>query len=351
MLNDGSNFQTDASNETVRKQLIDRIGNLFRRQLACPLLDMEKTYEEYEVWRANEGAQATLDDNVVVSGYERASANLNLRLPFEEKLISAQGEPELLDAYRGYLIFEKENGDPARVNILYERAVAELSLEGPLWLEYIDYMENKIKIESVLEPLYERATRNVPWCSVIWQKWLRALEKWAKPLSEVQALLERALMAGFVSGEEYRSLWLTYLEYLRRRIDLFPDEKEKLLEIIRETFSRACEYLAKAFGLDGDPGCVILQYWARTEAIHANNMEQARTLWADILSQGHSAAAASWLEYISLERHVYFFFPMFPYQNVLKHCFTFMDFTFHNNSHFSDVTGTRNIFVSCTKKR
>ncbi|XP_046418418.1 squamous cell carcinoma antigen recognized by T-cells 3-like [Neodiprion fabricii] len=292
----------DASNESERKEQINRVGSLFRRQLTCPLLDMEKTYEEYEVWRAGDGAQATLDDNVVLTGYERAFAKLNLRLPFEEKLISAQGEPELLDAFKAYLRFEKQHGDPARVNILYERAIAELSLEGSLWLEYITYMENNIKIQSILEPLYERATRNVPWYVVIWQKWLRAYERWDKPLTEVQALLEKGLMAGFTSAEEYRSMWLTYLEYLRRRIDLFPDDKKKLLEIIRETFNRACEYLAKAFGLEGDPGCVVLQYWARTEAIHANDMEKARTLWADILSQGHSTAAASWLEYIGLER-------------------------------------------------
>ncbi|XP_012257454.2 squamous cell carcinoma antigen recognized by T-cells 3 [Athalia rosae] len=292
----------DASNESARKQQIDRVGALFRRQLACPLLDMEKAYEEYETWRMGDGAQATLDDNIVLTGYDRAFAKLNLRLPFEEKLISAQNEPEILDAYRAYVLFEKQNGDPARVNILYERAVAELSLEGPLWLEYVTYMENNVKIESVLDSLYYRATRNVSWCSAIWQKWLRAYERWDKPLPDVQALLEKALIAGFSSAQEYRSMWLTYLEYLRRRLDLYPDDKEKLLEILRETFNRACEYLANAFGLDGDQGCVVLQYWARTEAIHANDMEKTRSIWADILSLGHSAAAASWLEYISLER-------------------------------------------------
>ena len=92
------------------------------------------------------------------------------------------------------------------------------------------------------------------------------------------------------------------MEYLRRKIDRYSTDEGKQLEILRNTFNRACEHLAKSFGLEGDPNCIILQYWARTEAIHANNMEKTRSLWADILSQGHSGTASYWLEYISLER-------------------------------------------------
>ncbi|XP_043684557.1 squamous cell carcinoma antigen recognized by T-cells 3-like [Vespula pensylvanica] len=292
----------DPSNIAERKEQLERIGNLFRRQLACPLLDMEKTHEEYEVWRTGDGVQATVDDNIVVGGYERAFAKLNLRLPYEEKIVSAQNESELFDAFKAYLLYEKQNGDPGRVTVLYERAIADLSLEVPLWLDYLNYLENNIKIESILSEIYERASRNIPWCSTIWQKWIRAYEKWERPVLEVQVLLENALTIGFPTAEDYRDLWMKYLEYLRRKIDKNVDEEDKQIDILRNTFNRACEHLAKIFGLDGDPNCVILQYWARTEAITANNMEKARSLWADIFSQGHSATASYWLEYISLER-------------------------------------------------
>ncbi|XP_076243028.1 spliceosome associated factor 3, U4/U6 recycling protein isoform X2 [Calliopsis andreniformis] len=255
----------DPSNKTERKEQLECIGNLFKRQLACPLLDMEKTYEEYESWRSTDGTEAVIDNKIVNRGYERASEQLSARLPFEEKIVSSQTESELLDAYKAYLLYEKQNGDP--------------------------------------EQVYARASRNVPWCATIWQKWIRSYEKWEKPILEVQALLENALTAGFSTADDYRNLWLTYLEYLRRKVDPYSkEEEEKQLEILRNTFNRACEHLAKSFGLDGDPNCTILQYWARSEAIHGNNMEKARSLWADILSQGHSVTASYWLEYISLER-------------------------------------------------
>ncbi|XP_017875823.1 squamous cell carcinoma antigen recognized by T-cells 3-like isoform X2 [Ceratina calcarata] len=293
----------DRANQAERKEQLERIGNLFKRQLACPLLDMDKTYEEYEAWRRGDGKEAAMDDKIVASNYERAFANFNARLPFEEKIVTSHSDFESLDAYKVYLAYEKQHGDPGRVTVLYERAVADITLETWIWLDYLTYLEENIKIESILDQVYQRASRNVSWCPKVWQKWMRSYEKWGKPVLEIQSILENALTAGFETAGDYRDLWVTYLEYLRRRIDRSSSkEEEKQVEVLRNTFNRACEYLAKSFGLEGDPNCVILQYWARTEAIHANDMEKARTLWADILSQGHSGIASYWLEYISLEK-------------------------------------------------
>ena len=298
-------MQVDPSNAVERKEQIDRVGKLFSRQLGVPLLDMEKTFEEYEIWCSGEGAESSIDNQTIINNYNIAYEKLNKRLPFEEKLVSIQGESELLDSYKAYLMSEKKDGgDPGRISVLYERAITELSLESSIWLDYITYLESTIKIEQVLDPVFHRAARNVPWCSEIWKKRIRVYEKWEKSVTEVQHVLEEALQAGFSTPEEYRELWILYLEFLRRKIDDVDDEDErdKKLDTLRNTFNKACEYLANAFGLEGDPNCVILQFWARTEAIHAKNMEKARSLWSDILSQGHSTRAASWLEYIALER-------------------------------------------------
>lgn len=263
---------------------------------------MNKTYEEYESWCAENGAEAIMDKDIVSRGYKQAIAKLNSLLAYEQKLISVQGENQLLDAYKGYLLHEKQQGDPGRITVLYERAITDLSLDVSIWLDYLTYLEDNIKIESVLDLVYQRASRNIPWCSKVWQKWIRSYEKWQRPVLKVQELLESALMAGFSTAEDYRNLWITYLEYLRRRYEVVLEEEEKRLDVLLDTFNRACEYMAQCFGLDGDPDCIILQYWARTEGIHANNMERARVLWADILSQGHSTKASYWLEYIALER-------------------------------------------------
>lgn len=269
--------------------------------MACPLYGMQKTFEEYVIWRSTEGTQCTEDEKIIKSGYERALNQLNARLPYEEKLEAADNKDEKLDAYKFYLNYEKQHGDPGRVTVLYERSVAELSLETTLWLDYIDYVEINIKIDEILENIFIRAVRNIPWCSQIWQKWIRFYEKSNKPILEIQKLIESALqMECFSSPEEYKNLWMCYLEYSRRKIEKSEDEK-KQMEILRNSFDKACEFLAR-FGLQGDPSCEILQFWARVEAIYANDMEKARNLWTDIMSQGHSESASSWLEYISLER-------------------------------------------------
>ncbi|EZA54025.1 hypothetical protein DMN91_000267 [Ooceraea biroi] len=292
----------DSANLAGKKDQLGRIASLFQRQLACPLLNMEKTYEEYQSWHMGDGAEATIDDNIISVTYERAFAKLSTLLPYEEKLISAQGESELTDAYKGYLLYEKQQRNQDRIVLLYERAITDLSLEIPIWLDYLNYLEDTIKDELVLLPVYKRASRNIPWCSKVWQKWMRSSEMWGEH-AQVQELFGLALSSGFSTANDYRNVWLTYLEHQRRRIEqCSEEEREKCLDIIRRTFDKACERLANDFGLDGDPNCIILQYWARTEAIHGNNMEKARTLWADILSQGHSATASYWLEYISLER-------------------------------------------------
>ncbi|XP_011166941.2 squamous cell carcinoma antigen recognized by T-cells 3 isoform X2 [Solenopsis invicta] len=292
----------DDTDNTRKKPQLERIVSLFKRQLSNPLLDMDKTYEEYQSWCAKYGTEIEIDEKSISTCYKQGFAKLKSFLPYEEKLISAHGQSELLDAYKGYLLYIKQN-DPDLVTILYERAITDLSLETSIWLDYITYLENESRLERVLNPIYQRASKNIPWCSTVWQKWIRSYECWDKHISEIQKILENALSVGFSTAEDYRNLWIIYLECLLRKLEQYPDEEiEKHLDVIRKTFNRACEQLAKYFGLEGDPNCVILQYWARFETIHADNMEQTRRLWADILSQGHSATASYWMEYIVLEK-------------------------------------------------
>ncbi len=274
--------------------------------MACPLFGIEKTFEEYEVWKSSEGASCTEDENTIKMGYERALAQINERLPFEEKLESAQNQAEQYDVYKAYLLKEKQIGDPARVTVLYERAITDVCLESALWLDYLDYLENHLKIDEIIDKAYARAVRNVPWCGKIWQNWMRFYEKKNKSLLDLQKIIENALAAGLSTSEEYKSVWLTYLEYLRRKLDDRSEDEKKQLEILRKNFNRACEHLET---FEGDPTCEIKQFWARTEAIHGNNMEEARRLWAEIMTvKYHSESAASWLEYISLERYLLTYF-------------------------------------------
>ena len=49
---------------------------------------------------------------------------------------------------QAYLKFEESSGDPARVQILYERAVTEFPISNDLWLDYTRYLDRTLKVET-----------------------------------------------------------------------------------------------------------------------------------------------------------------------------------------------------------
>lgn len=48
---------------------------------------------------------------------------------------------------QAYLKFEQSSGDPARVQLLYERAVTEFPISNALWLDYTRYMDSTLKVD------------------------------------------------------------------------------------------------------------------------------------------------------------------------------------------------------------
>ena len=106
-----------------------------------------------------------------------------------------------------YLKFEESSGDPARVQVLYERAVSELPVSSDLWMGYTSYLDRSLKVlletclaihvdstmmilflcnikrcfslqvPSVLRSVYYRATRNCTWVAELWVHYLLSLER------------------------------------------------------------------------------------------------------------------------------------------------------------------------------
>ncbi|KAG8227862.1 hypothetical protein J437_LFUL008655 [Ladona fulva] len=299
---------------------LKRVLHLYKRRLSCPLIGMDQVYQDlHDVFAKEYSAEL---DPVIELGYRKALAKLEKVIPYEELLAGADGsevdlEPasQRLSRWRDYLSFEvSEEADPGRIQCLYERALSEggLCLEPSIWLEYTEWVDATLRIGAVALPVCERAVRNCPWVAMLWVRYIRTSERNSSPHEEVKAILERSLASGFSSAQEYRELWMTYIDYLRRRLRTWDNEpsqgdgicaEHKIAnEELKATFDRACSHLAEYFGLEGDPSCQLLQYWARIEALQFGDMEKTRLLWNDILSIGHDKAAQMWLEYIRLER-------------------------------------------------
>ncbi|XP_015240538.1 PREDICTED: squamous cell carcinoma antigen recognized by T-cells 3 [Cyprinodon variegatus] len=276
---------------------LERIHTLFRRQLAIPLMDMETTYAEYEEW-SEKGVPDT-----VVHLYRKALQQNEKCKSYEEALLVA--EPPKLAEYQAYIDFELKEGDPARVQILFERALAENCLVPDMWTKYTTYLDRQLKIKDLVLSTHERAVRNCPWTMSLWKSYLQALERHGADHQIVSDVFEKALNAGFIQATDYVEIWQAFLDYLRRRVD-FSKESSKELEELRAAFARSLEYLKQdveeRFGESGDPSCVIMQIWARIEAHHCKNMQKARELWDNIMTKGNAKYANMWLEYYNLER-------------------------------------------------
>lgn len=108
--------------------------------------------------------------------------------------------------------------------------------------------------------------------------------------SEVMSCFEQGLAS--VSPSPGLDLWLTYLEYVRRRGS--DDDPEALLKL----FGQATELLDET----GDPTSAVPR-WHAAELAQRGDVAGARRVWAQILHKPHNKlSAALWLECVALER-------------------------------------------------
>ncbi|XP_063171375.1 squamous cell carcinoma antigen recognized by T-cells 3 [Candoia aspera] len=282
--------------QTVKVQL-EKIHALFRRQLGVPLLDMEAAYAEYEAW------SDTPIPETVTQSYTKALQQLQKCRPYEEALLVAEA-PKLAE-YQAYIDFEMKAGDPARIQLIYERALGENCLVPDLWARYTQYLDRQLRVKELVLSAHERAVRNCPWTVRLWNQYLLAMERHHVEHQAISENFEKALNAGFIQATDYVEIWQAYLDYLRRRVD-FTQDSSKELEELRSAFARALEYLKQEveerFSESGDPSCTLMQTWARIEARLCNNMQKARELWDSIMTKGNAKYANMWLEYYNLER-------------------------------------------------
>uniref|UniRef100_A0A7N8WTB6 Spliceosome associated factor 3, U4/U6 recycling protein n=1 Tax=Mastacembelus armatus TaxID=205130 RepID=A0A7N8WTB6_9TELE len=264
--------------ELVNTQ-VERIHTLFRRQLAIPLMEMETTYAEYEEW-SEQGVADT-----VVHQYKKALQQMEKCRAFEESLLVS--EPPKLAEYQAYIDFELKEGDPPRIQIIFERALAENCLVPDMWTKFTTYLDRQLKIKDLVLSTHERAVRNCPWTMGLWKSYLLALERHGADHQTVSDVFEKALNAGFIQATDYVEIWQAYLDYLRRRVDFSKESSKELEEFVFVV---------------GDPSCIIMQIWAKIEALHCKNIQKARELWDSIMTKGNAKYANMWLEYYNLER-------------------------------------------------
>lgn len=288
---------TKAKTETENINQAKKITHLFNRQLSVPLLDMERTWKEYNDWLE------ILDQKVethVKASYDKAKIQLEKISPLEDTLLIAVENDDKAAVYRTYLDLEiNEIKDPSRIQALFERVVAEIPLYDAFWMDYCKYVDRQFKTAETTFAVFRRAVRNCPWNGPIWASYIFAAERYEKEDSFISGLVQNAFVAGLASAADLLAVWLGFIEYLVRKCK--SDDSEQIVQL-REAFTRATEHLHQSFDIEGDPECILLQYWAYFEAKKLNNMPKARELWRQIMGQGHGKSAQWWLARIQFER-------------------------------------------------
>ncbi|KAI6701774.1 hypothetical protein NL676_016098 [Syzygium grande] len=302
-------YQTiDAYDAAAKDKQVQRIRNIFHRQLSIPLVDGESTLRVYKAWESEQGTSQDVESYDVsksfphvASAYEKALDMYNARVNFEQQ-ISRQdlSDTERLQQYMIYLKFEHSVGDPARIQVLYERAITDFPISSDLWLDYTRYMDKTLKAGDVVKDVHSRATKNCPWLGELWVRYLLCLERGRSSESEICSVFERSLHCTFSTFEEYLDLFLTRVDGLRRRTSFAGElEVSSDYQHIRETFQRASDYLAPH--LKNTDGLLRLYaYWTRLESKLAKDIVSARGVWESFLKISGSMLEA-WQSYIAME--------------------------------------------------
>lgn len=298
----------DKADVESRDKQVQRIRNIFHRQLSVPHGDLRSTLLTYKAWEAEEGtildANSSSLDGIashVSSAYQKALEMLNARAHLEEQ-VSRQEAPdsERLQQYMTYLKFEQSYGDPARVQILFERAIAEFPISGDIWLDYTQYLDKTLKAARIVKDVYCRATKNCPWVGELWVRYLLSVERGHAPEEDISAVFEKSLNCTFSSFEEYLDLFLTRVDGLRRRISLAGEGENTMdYSVIRETFQRASDYLSPQLK-NTDSLLQMHRYWARLESYMGKDIIAARGVWESLLKSSGSMLEA-WRCYLAME--------------------------------------------------
>lgn len=102
--------------------------------------------------------------------YQQALKVLEIYKPFESRLANAVSDQDTLNVYKEYV---KAIRDPTHALCVYERAVAQFSVNPALWIDYCLYA---MKLGDACLAVSKRALRNCPWSEALWTTRMRILE-------------------------------------------------------------------------------------------------------------------------------------------------------------------------------
>eukprot|EP00873_Tetraselmis_striata_P018787 jgi/Tetstr1/439051/TSEL_027542.t1 len=273
---------------------VERVRELYHRQLAVPLAGMADTMAAYSAWEQARGSEQCGPPAHVQKAHEAALAMLDVRLPLEEKLAADSGSEEgTLSALLAYLRVEEATLDAGRIRVLYERALAAMPARLDLWSRYATFAEENLKVPADVLAICRRAARAVPSSGHMWARYLGAAERVGASVEEVDAVYTAAMSAKLKGAEEVVEVVLARCDFLRRQGGG---------EALRRAFAEGREALAAADAKFCDPALRLPAYEAHCELQLGGGPEAARAVWENALKGESGRLSSAWQAYAAFER-------------------------------------------------
>lgn len=142
--------------------------------------------------------------------FDKSREELKKLTPFEQALTMSKTDDHKIANYYKYLDYIKNN--PTGLNILYERAVADVPLNPDLWRRYCLHAW-KLGPKTFALNVCERALRNCTWNANIWTILLQTLEYYEEDHKKVRKFVRLDLqtyqaMFYFRSLKNLKMVWL-----------------------------------------------------------------------------------------------------------------------------------------------
>lgn len=144
--------------------------------------------------------------------------------------------------------------------------------------------------------IVNRALRNCTWSADLYIEKMCIGERMELPKQEVQNITESAFVATVNSPESFLSVWIEYVSYLRRNINV---TNEKEVEVLRANFSLGWDSLERQCA---DPYCELLKVWGRLEYGVLQDVTRGKELWTSVMENDNNVnKSALWIEFAHLE--------------------------------------------------
>ncbi|KRX57964.1 Squamous cell carcinoma antigen recognized by T-cells 3 [Trichinella sp. T9] len=277
--------------------------SVFRRQLSVPHIGLREAYEEYK--DLLNGVEV---DKATEFAYRSALKELEMLESFEKQLESYSGPRS--SKFSAYIDFEMKQKSPARLQVLFERAILHCYTDETLWLRYLNWLNENMNLPDVTLPVYGRAVRSCPRSMKIRQMYLLACERFKCDWSVISKVMTDALEISY-SQLETVELLLTHIYQRKRFISTEGGQYSEVIKAIGNVFSKklnmlgfedGAEILKDRFHGVWDADFWYRQSWARFAADDCKDMNAARLLWKEIMHEAGGTNPTLWLDYVWLER-------------------------------------------------